>query len=139
MKVIISPIRQELLSGAYLIKEFLMTYKEKMQGFNDFPIQTIDSGQVGVAGPIHYPRQYNKFPWEERQGRGRGLIYFQRVMNLTLSISVTAGKREHIIPAVKDSLLPENRWGKNHGARPFAVCFPQGIWFFWRLYGGRRY
>jgi predicted nucleic acid-binding protein len=41
MEVIIGPIRQELLSGISDEKIF-NNLKEKMKGFNDFPIQTMD-------------------------------------------------------------------------------------------------
>jgi predicted nucleic acid-binding protein len=41
MEVIIGPIRQELLSG--ISDEIIFNdLKEKMKGFNDFPIETID-------------------------------------------------------------------------------------------------
>jgi predicted nucleic acid-binding protein len=41
MEVIIGPIRQELLSG--ISDEVIFNdLKEKMKGFNDFPIETID-------------------------------------------------------------------------------------------------
>jgi predicted nucleic acid-binding protein len=41
MEIIIGPIRQELLSGISDEKIF-NELKEKMNGFNDFPIETID-------------------------------------------------------------------------------------------------
>jgi predicted nucleic acid-binding protein len=41
MEIIIGPIRQELLSGISDEKIF-NELKEKMKGFNDFPIETID-------------------------------------------------------------------------------------------------
>ena len=41
MEIIIGPIRQELLSGISDRKTF-NELKEKMGGFNDFPIETID-------------------------------------------------------------------------------------------------
>jgi predicted nucleic acid-binding protein len=41
MEVIIGPIRQELLSGIS-DENIFNDLKEKMNGFNDFPIQTID-------------------------------------------------------------------------------------------------
>ena len=41
MEIIIGPIRQELLSGISDEKIF-SELKEKMKGFNDFPIETID-------------------------------------------------------------------------------------------------
>ena len=41
MEIIIGPIRQELLSGISDEKIF-NELKEKMRGFNDFPVETID-------------------------------------------------------------------------------------------------
>jgi hypothetical protein len=41
MEVIVGPIRQELLSG--ISDEIIFNnLKEKMKGFNDFPVETID-------------------------------------------------------------------------------------------------